>query len=129
MRIGDLLGQGQKINLGTNQPLSVLDHIAAQGRVGFHDGHFIGIKPAGLEQNPVRDANFANVMQRRRPKQQVDVAVGQKSGKAGVLLQLPAQRPHIVLGAPDVVAGFVVAGFRQCGQRGDGHILRGRDLL
>ena len=39
-------------------------------------------------------------------------------------LQLPGQGPHVVLGAPDVVAGFVVAGLGQRRQNDDGHILR-----
>ena len=44
-------------------------------------------------------------------------------------LQLLSHDFHVILGAPDVVAGFVVAGLGQGSQGMDGDLLNGLDLL
>jgi hypothetical protein len=46
-----------------------------------------------------------------------------------MLAQRFGQDAHVVLGAPDVVAGFIVAGLGQCAESRDGGSLGGDDFL
>ena len=44
--------------------------------MGLHDRAFIGIQPAGLEQDPVGDADLADVMQRGEHADMLDEFIG-----------------------------------------------------
>ncbi len=83
----------------------------------LHLGKLVRIQLAGLEQDPIRHADLADVVQRGRFEQQIDGLGSQLGTKAGVLAEGLRQQPYIVLGAQDMVAGLVVAGF---GKRGEG---------
>jgi hypothetical protein len=86
------------------------------------------VKATGFEQDAVRNADLANVVQRCRLEQHLDVTVGQAGGKRGCLRQMLGQCLDVILGAPDVVAGVRVAGFGQRGHGNDGHVLDGHHL-
>lgn len=58
-----------------------------------------------------------------RFEQQIDGLGGQLGTKAGMLAEGLRQQPHIVLGAQDMVAGLVVAGFGKRGKGMDGDVL------
>jgi hypothetical protein len=53
---------------------------------------------------------------------------GQLGGERRVIAQRFAERQHVMLGAPDVVAGFVVARFDQRAESRDRRALRGDQL-
>jgi len=59
--------------------------------VGLHDGEFLGAQLARLEQDAVRNADLADVVQRRRLEQQVQGFVIEKAGKARMRLQTAGQ--------------------------------------
>ena len=78
---------------------------------------------AGLEQDVIGDAHFADVVQGRRLDEALEILLGQKPGKPGMIHQMIRQHPDIALGAAQVVAGLRIADFRQMGQRPDADIL------
>ena len=126
--VGDFLGHAEERHAHAQAPLGLLDGIAPQRGVGFHDLELLHRQLARLEQDGVGDADLADVVQRRRLVQQVDHAVGEHVGEARVVAQVLGQGLHVQLGATDVVAGLVVARLGQRGHGHDGHVLDGLHL-
>ncbi len=85
----------------------------------LHDGEFVVRQAARLEQDRVRDADLADVVQRCGLAQLRDIGAAQFRRKARVRLQLARQRFHVMLNAADVVGGFIVARFDQRGHGPD----------
>ena len=124
MAVGDFLGEAQKGNLPAQFAFGLNDGVAPQRRVGFHDLEFLGLQLARLEQDLIGNADLADVVQGRGLEKHFNgLVVVQQRGKARVPAQVFRQQPHIVLGAADMVAGLVVAGFGEGRQRVDGDIL------
>ena len=63
----------------------VFDGLQAQRRVTFHDGKLFGLITTGFEQDPIRNANFADVMKRGRLEQHGDGVIIESGGKMRVL--------------------------------------------
>ncbi len=109
------------------------DGIAAVDRVALHDGEFLFRQPPRLEQDGVRDADLADVVQGRGLEQQGDVGVAQFAPIVRQRLQLARQRGHVMLHPADVVDRLAVARLGQCGQGPDHRLhhlaLFGRALL
>ena len=59
------------------------DGLLAENRVVLHLGKFVRIQLAGFEQDSVRHADLADVVQRGRFEQQIDGLGGQLGAKAG----------------------------------------------
>ena len=128
MGIGDFPSEAQEGIGGVEIPLGGRDGIAPQCGMGLHDLEFVRGQSARLEQDAVGNPHLADIVQRRRLEQQFDGFVVQGGGEAGVMAKMLGQRPDIVLGAADVVAGGVVAGFRQRSHRHDGDFLNRHHL-
>lgn len=58
----------------------------------------------------VGNADFADVVQRRRFEEQLDRVLGRECDETRMVTQLFGQRSNVELGAANVVARFVVAG-------------------
>ncbi len=123
MAVRDLLGKLEEIDLDTQASLGLFDRIAAQLAMGLHDLELFGVEPPGLQQDAVRNADLADVMQRRRLAQQIDRLLGQEPGEARMIAQLAGQPAHVELGAQDMVSRRVVARLGQRSHRQDGHVL------
>ena len=128
MAVGNFFGVVQKFDFQSQLVLCMLNRIAPQLAVRLHDLELVGLEPAGLEQDAVWNADFANVVQGGRLEQDIDRALVQKTGKARMPAQLVGQQTQVVLRAADVVAGVVVAGLRQGGHGQNGDILNRRQL-
>ncbi len=126
--VGDLARVTQERIARTALGLGIGNGIAAEHGVGLHGLEFFRGQLARLEQDAVRNADLADIVQRRGLEQQVDRAFVQLRAESRVMTQRAGQCPHIVLGAADVVAGLVVAGFGERGQRDDGRVLDLGDL-
>jgi len=124
----DFLGAGEEGHFHAKLFLRVFDGVFAQRGVGLHDLEFFRLELAGLEQDAVGDADLADIMERRRLEQQFDLVRRQVGGKARVALQLLGQRLDVELGAADMVAGVVVARFRQRSHGQNRDILDRHDL-
>src|SRR5262245_55402924 len=74
------------------------------------------------------DADLADVVQRRRLVEHLHRGVVQLRTVGRVRLQVLRQRAYVVLRAPDVVAGLVVARLGERGHRHDGYVLHDLDL-
>ena len=107
----------------------MLDGFAPQNGVALHDLELMRLVTSGLEQDIVRNTDLANVVQGGRLEQHGNVGVAQVMLEARMVLQLLGQRLDVKLGAPDVVAGVTVAGFRERGHGQNGHILDGGEFL
>jgi len=121
--VGDFPGQAQEGVGAADQAFGVENGVPAQGGVGLHDLELFRGELARFEQDAVRNAHLADVVEGGGFVEQVDGGVVQQFGKAGMALELAGQGPDVVLGAADVVARFVIPGFRQGGHGHDGHIL------
>ena len=77
----------------------------------------------------VRNGDLADIMQRRRFEDQLDILRRQLGGKARMPAQVFAQHEHVVLRTPDMIASLVVPGFNERAERGDRCALSGDDLL
>ena len=119
----DLLRVDEECHWLMRVGLGTADGVGAELRVGLHDDPFVGRQLAGLEQHVVWNADLADVVQRRRLGHQCNAALVQLVGEARVQAHALRQRTHVFLGAQDVVAGFVVAGFREPCEGADGDVL------
>ena len=97
--------------------------------MGFHDLKLLWVQSPRFQQNPVGNADLANVVQGSGLEYAVDHRIGKLVSKARMPTQMTGQGQYIVLGTKQVVAGFVVAGFRQRGQRHHGHLLADAQLF
>ena len=95
----------------------------------FHDGHFMRLETARLEQDMVGNAHLADVVQWRRLEQQFDILVRQKSAEAGQVAHFFRQRLQVMRGAADMVARLAVARLGQRRHGVDGDVLQRLDLL
>jgi hypothetical protein len=129
MRESDFLGDPQEIDIGAERSLGMFDRVPAQRRVRLHDLKFFGRELVRFQQNPVGNADLADVVQRRRFVEHLDIGVGEEGAKARMSLQPRRQRPHVMLGAADVIAGLDVARLRQRSHDEDGDVLDGLGLL
>jgi hypothetical protein len=121
--VGDFLGQGEELQRHLDVLLGLLDGFAAQSGVRLHHHPFVGRERPGLQQDVVGNADLADVVQRRRAAQKVDVAVAEGGGKARMAAQSVGQALHIALGAQNVVAGFRIARLGEVGQGADADAL------
>ncbi len=129
MRVGNLLGQREEGHRAAEPRLGLRNRIAAHRRVLLHHLEFLGRQPARLEQDAIRDADLADVVQRRRLVEQLDGFIIQRRRKARVRAQRLGQRTHITLRALDVIAGLVVARLGQRRHHQDRRILHIAYLL
>ena len=86
MRQGDFLGQQEKVHLHPQGFLGAHDRIKADGGVCLHDLEFSCSQRAWLEQNMVGNADLADVVQRRRLEQEINVGIAHHLTKPGMLL-------------------------------------------
>ena len=97
--------------------------IGADLGMALHDDELVGGQPPRLEQDGIRNADLADVVQRRCFGDQF---LGQRVELGGEL-RLGAQAAHqhfdVAAGADEVIARFVVALLGQRGQRLHGHFL------
>ena len=114
--VGDFLGRGQELQRCLDVTLGFLDGVAAELGMGLHDDPLGGVELARFEQHVIGNADLADVVQRRRAGQQIDVVLAQRGLETRMLPQPGGQPLHIGLGAQDVIAGFGVANFRQMRQ-------------
>src|SRR5258706_11750554 len=93
---------------------AVLQHVVADARVGLHDSKVLAVQPSGILQDPVRYADFSDIVHRRGQLDRILLRRGQPHAfgdKGGVL-----RHPH------QVHSGHLVAllgGLRQPKQRLD----------
>ena len=94
-----------------------------QHGVALHDFEFLRRELGGLQQNAVGDADLADVVKRRSLEHQFDRPVRQTRVGRARFAQFDGEPTQKVLGAFDVGAGVVVAGFGQGRQRAHSDIL------
>jgi hypothetical protein len=75
--------------------------------VGLHDLEFFDGQFAGLEQDGIRYADLANIVQRGRLNEGVDLIFRQIGRKAVVTPQMFGQSTDIELGAADVLTTYI----------------------
>ncbi len=86
-------------------------HAVADERVGFHQAPFFRRERAGLEQNVLGQADFANVVQGHATLQLVEKHAIDHAIPTGRALNALCQNPRIVLQPQQVSGSFAVAGF------------------
>jgi len=121
--VGDLLGDGEKFDRLAGILFGLLDGLAAEDGVGFHDLPLLWRQFSRLEQDVVGDAYLADIMKRSRFGERNDGFVIEFGGVAGVLSQTQGQGAYVFLGPQQVVAGFRITGFGQTCQGVNGHPL------
>jgi hypothetical protein len=82
MGVSDLLRVAQEVHLDAKLALRVLDGVPAQLRVGLHDLELFGREAARLQENAVRNADLADVMERRRLVEHLDGVLRQERREA-----------------------------------------------
>ncbi|MNP08320.1 hypothetical protein D3C76_1003840 [compost metagenome] len=81
--------------------------------MGLHDLELLWGEAPRLEEDMVRNADLADVVQWRRLEQQANCFVVEKMSEARMVAQLLGEDLHVVLGPSDMVAGLVVASLCQ----------------
>ena len=71
----------------------------------------------------VGDADLADVVERSALEEHLDLLVAEGRPEPAVRAQREGERPNVVLGATDVVAGLVVPGLGERGEGEDGDVL------
>ena len=102
VRQGDLARHAHQVGL------VAIQQSGTDGGVGFHDGPFVGLELARLEQDGVGDTDLADVVHRAGIQDQVTLCLAPVQG--------PGQHGTDVAHPQDVVAGFLVpvlGGFAQ----------------
>ena len=117
------------VNSGEGLGHGPVDGLGADGRVGLHDVKLLKGQLARLEEDRVGDADLAEVMKRRSFDDHVEARTGKRLVESLVVEQGFGQDPNVVLGAEDVMAGFVVAGLGQARECPHGEGLRQNILL
>ena len=129
--IGDLGGVLQEGCVGdaAERAFGLQDSVTPVFAMLLHQDPLVGRELARLEEDRVRRGHLAHIVERRRFEEQLNHLVVELVAEAGVILQGLGKNAHIVLGAADVIAGLVVAGFGEGTEGGDGSRLGGDHLL
>ena len=95
-----------------------------------HLGGLLRRQRPGLVEHAVRDADLADVVQRREARQQIDaLAASGSRGTRGASTAASGEQARVLLRAPRVTAGLGIADLGQRQQRLHHQTLRGRLLL
>ena len=94
----------------------------------LHGLDLVGGELAGLEQDAVGNADFADVVQGARVKDRLDERLVDLVAEGSIRAELDGESLAVTLDPDDVIAGVVVADLAELGHREDGGHLRIRDL-
>ena len=129
VRVDDLLRELQEEVVAHADPLlGARDHVAPVDRMPRHLLPLVVGEWAGLPERPVRDPDLADVVDRRQPRDQIDVSGVRKLPEPRVRRERLAERSRVAAAPDEVRAGLEVP---RLGERGEGvedHLARRPEL-
>ncbi len=119
----DLLGECEEFDRRIGIALGLLDRLRTEPRMRLHDVELFGGQASRLAQDVVGNADFADVVQRRRFRDEIDRARRQEMRVARQRSKARRQLAHVLLRSAQVISRFIVANLGETSERMDAHVL------